>query len=177
MVTNDWHITAHISVLPSVKENHLCITTGFDFPEDERLTVCKNLYKMSFQEKKFTCRTTALSNTTQCKMTNSASVFCTAAVKEIWQKLNNKHFKHRWNQGWNQVTIGNNYLSENFARDHSRYIIQPYMSCCIRKPTICICENNGADQLCSNCTADQRLCFRYTDSTIPIPLKSEISSF
>ena len=24
----------------------------------------------------------------------------------------------------------------------------------------CICENKGADQLCSNCTADQRLCFR-----------------
>ena len=36
----------------------------------------------------------------------------------------------------------------------------------MRKPTICIGENKAADQLCSNCTADQRLCFRYTDSTI-----------
>ena len=45
------------------------------------------------------------------------------------------------------------------------------------KPTICICENKGADHLCSNCTADQRLCFRYSDSTIPLLLKSEISSF
>ena len=27
------------------------------------------------------------------------------------------------------------------------------------------------------CTADQRLCFCYTDSTIPLPLKFEISSF
>ena len=35
----------------------------------------------------------------------------------------------------------------------------------ISKPTICICENKDADQLCSN--FDQRLCFRYTDSTIP----------
>ena len=35
------------------------------------------------------------------------------------------------------------------------------------KPTICIGENKGADQLRSNCEADQRLCFRYTDSTIP----------
>ena len=26
-------------------------------------------------------------------------------------------------------------------------------------------ENKGADQLCSNCTADQHLCFRYMDST------------
>ena len=40
----------------------------------------------------------------------------------------------------------------------------------MRKQTICICENKGADQLCSNCTADLRLCFRYTDSTIPLLL-------
>ena len=43
------------------------------------------------------------------------------------------------------------------------------------KPTICIGENTGADQLRSNCEADQRLCFRYTDSTIPLLLKSKIS--
>ena len=36
------------------------------------------------------------------------------------------------------------------------------------KPTICIGKNKGADQLRSNCEADQRLCFRYTDSTIPL---------
>ena len=29
------------------------------------------------------------------------------------------------------------------------------------KPTICIGENKGTDQLCSYCEADQRLCFRY----------------
>ena len=44
------------------------------------------------------------------------------------------------------------------------------------KPTICIEENKGADQLRSNCEADQRLCFRYSDSTIPLLLKSKISS-
>ena len=32
------------------------------------------------------------------------------------------------------------------------------------KPTICIGENKGADQLRSNCEADQRLCFRYSSS-------------
>ena len=32
-------------------------------------------------------------------------------------------------------------------------------------------------QLRSNCEADQRLCFRYSDSTNPLLLKSEISSF
>ena len=47
----------------------------------------------------------------------------------------------------------------------------------MRKPTICICENKDADQLRSNCEADQRLCFRYTDSTIPPLLKSGISRF
>ena len=47
----------------------------------------------------------------------------------------------------------------------------------MRKPTICICENKGADQLRGNREADQRLCFRYMDSTIPLLPKSEISSF
>ena len=39
------------------------------------------------------------------------------------------------------------------------------------KPTICIGENKGADQLRGNCEADQRLCFRYSDSTIPLLFK------
>ena len=46
-----------------------------------------------------------------------------------------------------------------------------------RKLDFCLCENRGADQLRSNCEADQRLCFRYTDSTISLLLTSEISSF
>ena len=45
------------------------------------------------------------------------------------------------------------------------------------KPTICIGENKDADQLCGNREADQGLCFRYTDSTIPLLLKSEVSGF
>ena len=44
------------------------------------------------------------------------------------------------------------------------------------KPTICIGENKGADQLRGNREADQRLCFRYSDSTIPPLLNSKISS-
>ena len=51
------------------------------------------------------------------------------------------------------------------------------MSHPIGKPTICINENKGADQLRIICEADQRLCFRYSDSTFPLLLKSEISSF
>ena len=54
------------------------------------------------------------------------------------------------------------------------------------KPTICLGENKGADQLRKNCEADQRLCFRceadlrlcfrYTYSTIPLLSKSKMSS-
>ena len=51
------------------------------------------------------------------------------------------------------------------------------MSHPIGKPTICICENKDADQLRGKREADQRLCFRYSDSTITLLLKSEISSF
>ena len=46
----------------------------------------------------------------------------------------------------------------------------------MRKPAFCICENKDADQLRVNRKADQRLCFRYADSTIPLLPKSEISS-
>ena len=45
------------------------------------------------------------------------------------------------------------------------------------KPTISIGKNKGADQFCSNREADQRLCFRYKDSRIPLLLKSKISRF
>ena len=46
----------------------------------------------------------------------------------------------------------------------------------MRKPAFCICENKDADQLRGDREADQRLCFRYTDSAIPLLLKSEIPS-
>ena len=45
-----------------------------------------------------------------------------------------------------------------------------HMSHPMRKPTICIGENKDADQLRGNREADQRLCFRYSDSTIPLLL-------
>ena len=51
------------------------------------------------------------------------------------------------------------------------------LSLVVRKPVFCICESKDEDQLCGNRTADQRLCFRYIDTTIPLFSKSEISSF
>ena len=50
------------------------------------------------------------------------------------------------------------------------------MSRVMRKPTFCIYENKDADQLRGNREADQRLSFRYINSTIPLLSKSEISS-
>ena len=50
------------------------------------------------------------------------------------------------------------------------------MSRVVRKTAFCICENKAPDQLRGNREADQRLCFRYTDSTIPLLPKYGISS-
>ena len=38
----------------------------------------------------------------------------------------------------------------------------------MRKLAFCICENKDADQLRGNRETDQRLCFRYIASTIPL---------
>ena len=75
----------------------------------------------------------------------------------------------------------------NTQNNHNKHILQqkcldsirnihPHMSCVVRKPAFGICENKDADQLRGNREADQRLCFRYTDTTIPLFSKSEISS-
>ena len=53
---------------------------------------------------------------------------------------------------------------------------QSDMSLVMRKPSLCTCENKDADQLRGSREADQRLCFRYMDSTIALLPKSEISS-
>ena len=47
----------------------------------------------------------------------------------------------------------------------------------LRKPTICICENKVADQLRSNCEADQRLCFRYMDVQFLFFINFKLLSF
>ena len=49
------------------------------------------------------------------------------------------------------------------------------MSRVMRKPAFLICENKDVDKLRGDREADQRLCFRYIDSTIPLLSKSEIS--
>ena len=55
-------------------------------------------------------------------------------------------------------------------------MFQYYTSRIVRKPDFCLGENKGADQLRGNREADQRLCFRYWDSIIPLLLIAKISS-
>ena len=45
----------------------------------------------------------------------------------------------------------------------------------MRKPAFCICENKDVDQLRGDREADQRLCFRYIDSTLPLLPKIQSS--
>ena len=61
-----------------------------------------------------------------------------------------QHFDLAYSKGLTNGTV---------SLDMSRYM---------RKPDFCKCENKDADQLCGNRTTDQRLCFRYMDSTIPL---------
>ena len=57
-----------------------------------------------------------------------------------------------------------------------RFFYFSHLSRVVRKPAFCICKNKDADQLRGSREADQRLCFRYIDRTIPLLPKYEISS-
>ena len=69
---------------------------------------------------------------------------------------------------------GRLYVSSYQTRSHAAN--KNDLSLVVRKPAFCICGNKDADQLRGNRGADQRLCFRYIDSTIPLLPKYEISS-
>ena len=59
----------------------------------------------------------------------------------------------------------------------SAYIVIEYELPYQKNNNLHIGKNKGADQLHSNCEADQHLCFRYTDSTVPLLPKLEILRF
>ena len=66
---------------------------------------------------------------------------------------------HHYYQVWCQVCVGPLHLSR-----------------VVRKTEFCISQNEDADQLRGNRKADQRLCFRFIDTTIPVLSESKISS-
>ena len=75
----------------------------------------------------------------------------------------------------NSIMAMYEYLIEmNWRRTNSSTteLYSKSLSCVMREPAFYISEYKGADQLCGNRTADQRLCFRYIDSATPLLSKS-----
>ena len=79
----------------------------------------------------------------------------------------------QWTFGWMSVIKHKTYFSSICFLISNNCLIY-YMSPGVRKPTICIYENIDADQLRGSREADQRLCFPYLDSTIPLLPKCKI---
>ena len=72
-----------------------------------------------------------------------------------------------------KLSLGSN--GQDLVQSELNLCSRNHMSRVVRKPVFCVCESKDADQLRGNREADQRLCFRYTDSAIPRLPKSEIS--
>ena len=89
------------------------------------------------------------------------------------EKSGMKIFKSLTSEGF-EGSVANRALPTDLAKVNINTISR--MSRVVRKPAFCICENKDADQLHGNREADQRLCFRYIDSTIPLLSKYIISS-
>ena len=66
--------------------------------------------------------------------------------------------------------------NEQPKKKYQPEVVSNNLSRVVRKPDFCIRENKDADQLPGNREADQRLCFCYIDSTIPLVPKYEILS-
>ena len=60
-----------------------------------------------------------------------------------------------WHHDWNEQVFSVNELISYTSN----------LSHIMRKPAFCKCKNKGADQLHDYRAADQRLCFRYTDTS------------
>ena len=100
-----------------------------------------------------------------------------SAVLSEYSKLNMKTNKgmfinaFRYRNNFDRMRV----YMPSFRNGKDSCVLQ--MSRLMGKPTICIGENKDADQLRGNREADQRLCFRYSDSIIPPLPNSKISSF
>ena len=80
-------------------------------------------------------------------------------------------------QLWSSMCLNGGNLSQFSNGKHMQGITTLFKKIHrVRIPTTCICKNKDADQLRGNHATDQRLCFGYLDSTIPLLPKSTISS-
>ena len=80
---------------------------------------------------------------------------------------------HVWSYDFYDMTLSTGKQRRHMINHNTNKIPVSHM---MRQPTICIGKNKGADQLCTNCKADQHLYFRYMASTLPLLSKSKISS-
>ena len=101
-------------------------------------------------------------------MTNKVHVHTYRELKKLYFDYHLKRTFSGTLQVWIRVLLSKTFIVWELQNEE--------MSCIVRKPTVCICKKKDADELRSNCEADQHLCFRYTDSTIPLLSKSKISS-
>ena len=95
------------------------------------------------------------------------------------QQISGERLQDHWSSGLSEfcaikIQIWRTHLTRKLENTSAYRMSQSRL---MGKPTIYIGKNKDADQLRGNREADQRLCFRYSDSTIPLLLKSEISSF
>ena len=67
-------------------------------------------------------------------------------------------------------------IKQNYFHTDRPSTFKRHLSRLVGKPTICIGENKGADQLRGNREVDRRLCFRYSDSIIPLQLNPKFQA-
>ena len=134
----------------------------------------------------------------QCEITWYFFFFFFSYCMEMFLSVSG--WKGQWTGGWGYLTVLNLYEKNNNKKKNNFFQLSPqntlyyllhqkhvtvFFSTTLfalfeprhEKTRYSSLQNKDADQLCRNCTADQRLCFRYTDSTIPLLPKSGFSGF
>ena len=102
-----------------------------------------------------------ITKTSPCSLISPIVVLCQDDVNPL-DCLSKSSFLLTVHASFMSYLVVNCNLDGRFSGGYAK------LSLVVRKPAFCICENKDADQLRGNREADLRLCFRYTDSTIPL---------
>ena len=89
------------------------------------------------------------------------------------------HLGDRWvrREFWSRCYVDHNWLSYDSSLSSIIKIVGHWeMSHVMRKPVHAICEQQRRRSACASAQSDQRLCFRWLDSMIPLLAIAEISS-
>ena len=119
-------------------------------------------------------------NISDCEQRCTSNIFCMTFTYDHTTKRCWKYLHMRAEELFNIVPVAANVTTSVKEGYAGTYIIflkpNVKLGLVVRKPDFCICENKDADHLRGDREADQRLCFRHTDRTVPLLSKSEISS-